>query len=154
MSCLNRVFFYISLIGLCGVMVTAPVASAELYKWVDENGVTQYSQRPPPGNTDVQTLNVPENSADQSALDKLKTQVNKADEMREARLKDQELKRQAEEEKVVKEENCRRAQARLASYQVPNALIAQADGSRVRVDEATRLKELAASKEMIVTYCN
>jgi hypothetical protein len=142
-----------SLLGLCGVVAVTPVSSAELYKWVDESGVTQYSQTPPPGNTEVQTLDITVTPTDQSALEKLKSNVNTVDEMRETRLQDQEAKRLAAEEKAVNEENCRRARARMASYQIPNALIAQADGSRMRVDENTRLKELAASQEMIKQYC-
>lgn len=32
---------------LLAVMLVAPVAAAEIYKWVDEDGVTHFSQKPP-----------------------------------------------------------------------------------------------------------
>lgn len=31
------------------LVVAAPVAAAQVYKWVDEDGVTHYTQQPPPG---------------------------------------------------------------------------------------------------------
>jgi len=144
------------LTGLCGVIAIggSTVYSAEMYKWVDENGVTQFSQTPPPGKTDVQTLNVKVTPADPAAAEKLKARVEGLDKIRDTRAEDQQLKGQVEEAKAVNEENCRRARARLAAYTVPNALIEQADGSRARVDEATRQKELTASQEMVKTYCN
>lgn len=144
------------LTGLCGVIAIggSTVYSAEMYKWLDENGVTQFSQTPPPGKSNVQTLNVKVAPADPAAAEKLKARVESLDKIRDTRAEDQQLNRQAEEAKAVNEENCRRARARLAAYSVPNALIEQADGSRARVDEATRQKENTAAQEMIKTYCN
>lgn len=144
------------LTGMCGVITIfgGTVYSAEMYKWVDENGVTQFSQTPPPGKSDVQTLNVKVIQADPAAAEKLKAQVEALNKTRDTRAEDLQLNRQVEEAKAVNEENCRRARAKLAAYSVPNALIEQEDGSRSRVDETTRQKELTASQEMIKTYCN
>lgn len=153
MSLFQHIIYKISLISLCSAITVGPVVSAELYKWVDKNGVTQYSEKPPADRSGVQTLNVPVTPPDQAAIDKLKTRVETVDKLRETRVEDQKLKRQVEQDIAVNEENCRRAKAKSAAYQVPNALIAQPDGSRIRVDEPTRLKELAASKEMIGKYC-
>jgi hypothetical protein len=38
----------------------APAEAAELYKWVDQNGVTNYSNEPPPKGTNVKPMVVPE----------------------------------------------------------------------------------------------
>lgn len=35
------------------IALTAPPAQAEVYKWVDKNGVTHYADRPVPGATEV-----------------------------------------------------------------------------------------------------
>ena len=40
--------------------VSAPGIGAELYKWVDERGVTNYSNEPPPKGTNAKPLAVPE----------------------------------------------------------------------------------------------
>lgn len=154
MSLFRELIYSTSLISLSGAMFAGPVTSAELYKWVDENGVTQYSQSPPVGKAEVQTMNVKVTPADPAAAETLKARVESLDKIRDTRAEDQQLNRQVEEAKAVNEENCRRARARLAAYSVPNALIEQVDGSRARVDEATRQKELTASQEMVKTYCN
>lgn len=127
---------------------------AQLYKWVDEEGVTQYSDRPPPESSDVEIVTPDTASPDAAAISKMKSQSSRADKLREERLKAAEEKRLAEEERAIREENCRRSRAKLASYSVPNALILQQDGSRVRVDEPTRQRELASAREMIEKYCN
>ncbi len=131
-----------------------PPLSAELYKWVDADGVTHYSQRPPPGHTAVETITIRTEPASEAALQNMQEQARMADKLREARLHEAELKRLAEEERAIREENCRRSRAKLTSYQIPNALIAQPDGSRIRVDEETRQRELASAREMIEKYCN
>jgi len=150
---MNRLAIYATLAVTC-LLGPGTISHAQMYKWVDEEGVTQYTQHPPPGNTPAESLQVRIPPADESALKKLDSQVKQADELRESRLKTSEQQRLVAEEKAVKEENCRRSRQRLASYSVPNALIAQADGSRVRVDEDTRLRELVTSREMIEKYCN
>jgi len=49
----NKVFVFILAVGfLCSLLFWRP-AAAKLYKWVDENGVTHYSQTPPPESDDV-----------------------------------------------------------------------------------------------------
>lgn len=147
-------FIYsISVFGLCSAITVNPVASAELYKWVDKNGVTQYSESPPTDRTGVQTLNLPDTVADPAAVEKLKASVEAVNKLSETRQEDQQLKKQVEEAKAINEENCRRSKALQAAYSVPNALIGQPDGSRQRIDEDTRLKELAKSKDMIKQYC-
>ena len=138
---------------VCAACLLQPV-SAELYRWVDENGVTQFTDRPPPDDIPVETLEVRTRGADPAAIKELEASLNRADEMRENRQEAAEKRRLAEEEQAVKAENCKRARSRLASYSIPNALIARQDGSRIRVDEPTRQRELAASREMIEKYCN
>ena len=36
-------------IGLCAVLLAGSALGAETYKWVDERGVTNYGEKPPPG---------------------------------------------------------------------------------------------------------
>lgn len=138
---------------VCAAFLLQP-AHAELYRWVDENGVTQFTDKAPPAGRAAETLEVRTRPADPGAIKELEASLERADEKRENRLKAAEERRLAEEEQAVKAENCRRARSRLASYSIPNALIAQQDGSRIRVDEPTRQRELAASREMIEKYCN
>ena len=145
------------LITACCALLTALLAGqpayAELYRWVDENGVTQYSDKPPPAGTPVETMEVRTAPADPAAAEALEETIENVDALRDERIKAEAAKQLAKEEQAVKEENCRRARARLASYSVPNALIAQEDGSRTRVDEETRQRETQVALEMIEKYC-
>ena len=150
---MNHIYKKCILIGLC-LMGISSISHAQMYKWVDEEGITQYSQLPPLNQTEVETIEVPKYSLNASAIRDLKLQLNRAESLREMRLEAMKLKQIDEENEARKLENCRRSLARLASYSVPNALILQADGSRIRVDEETRLKELVTSEELINKYCN
>ncbi|MGK0297488.1 MAG: hypothetical protein ACI9XC_001096 [Gammaproteobacteria bacterium] len=130
------------------------ISQAEMYKWVDENGVTQFTQSRPPGETDVEIIEVKTKPASTSALKNLESQIKRADGLREKRLETEENKRIDKENQAVVVENCRRSRARLQSYSVPNALREQEDGSRARVDEDARQRELVAAREMVQKYCN
>jgi uncharacterized protein DUF4124 len=41
------------------LLAVAPLASAQLYKYVDKDGKTVYTDQPPPANTKAETVNVP-----------------------------------------------------------------------------------------------
>ena len=141
------------IIGLC-LFGMSTASHAQMYKWVDEEGVTQYSQTPPVGQTEVETIKLQTTAPNTNAISKLESQIKQADSLREKRLEDKEIQQIDSENAAIKAENCRRSRARLASYSVPNGLILQADGSRLRVDEQTRLNELATSRDMIKKYCD
>ena len=150
---MNHIYKKCILIGLC-LMGISSISHAQMYKWVDEEGITQYSQLPPLNQTEVETIEVPKYSINASAIRDLKLQLNRAESLREMRLEAMKLQQIEDENQAINEENCQRSRARMASYSVPNALILQADGSRIRVDEETRLKELVTSEELINKYCN
>jgi hypothetical protein len=38
----------LTIAALLGALLTTPVMAAQYYKWIDENGVTHYSETPPP----------------------------------------------------------------------------------------------------------
>lgn len=128
-------------------------AHAEIYKWTDETGQVHYTQTPPPGEREAETIEAPGTAASEEALKELEKDKARAEALEKARLEKERKKKQAEEEKAWKKENCQRSRDRLHSYSVPNALIQQEDGSRIRVDEETRQKELAKAREMIRKYC-
>lgn len=128
-------------------------SQAQLYKWVDKDGVTQYTQSPPPAEFEVETLEIDTQSARALDIWEMENRVRRLNLEREARLLEEQNKQIDQENEAVQAENCQRSRQRLSSYSVPNALILQADGSRVRVDEDTRQRELAATREMINKYC-
>ncbi len=140
----------ISWLCLMGVTLSS---HAELYKWVDEDGVTQYSQTPPPGDIQTETLEIQTRSTSASAVRDMENRIRRLNLEREARLIEEQNKQIDKENATVQAENCQRSHQQLASYSVPNALILQSDGSRVRVDEDTRQRELVATQALIKKYC-
>ena len=48
-------------------LLASSAGAAEIYKWVDEKGRTQYSDRPPPANVEIERRDLPENGNDGAA---------------------------------------------------------------------------------------
>jgi hypothetical protein len=129
-------------------------ASAAMYKWVDEEGNTHYTQSPPPGDVQAETIAPPPRVNTRNAVEQLKEQQEKADELRNQRLEVAEEQRKNEEELARKKANCELARKRLASYEEPRVKFVQEDGSRVRATEEERLEQIKISQEMIDEFCN
>ncbi len=99
-----------------------PSAGAQLYKWVDKDGKTHYSDQPPPGQESKQ-LNVQSGAATAAAPPKSFLARDKEldkgrQESREAAKKADDAARLAQE----RDENCSRARSAYATY---------ADGGRI-----------------------
>ncbi|MEE8321222.1 MAG: DUF4124 domain-containing protein [Gammaproteobacteria bacterium] len=134
-------------------LIFTPITVAKMYKWVDAEGNTQYTQHPPPGDIEAETIKPPPKVDTEGAVKQLETQKKKATDLREDRLKAAGEKRKAEEDLALVKENCRRAQGNLTNYQRPRGLIAQPDGSRVRLTEEERQQKLAETRESIKEWC-
>jgi hypothetical protein len=145
-------FTFFILVVFSTVMVTD--ASAEIYKWVDENGTVQYTQTPPPGSKAYTTITPPP-AVDGSELKKrFDTQKKIVDKSLEQRKLKEEEEYYARLEKEQKASNCELAKKRLASYQLPRVQFLQEDGSRVRGTEAQRQAEIKKSQDMVKEFCN
>jgi hypothetical protein len=107
--------------------MVAPLAAAQLYKYVDKDGKTVYSDQPPV-NTDSKQLNIQSGgtreaaaspaAAPKSAVDRDKDLQKGRDEARERAKKGEESSKQAQ----AKEEACSNARAAYQTY---------ADGGRI-----------------------
>ncbi len=130
-----------------------PVTEARMYKWVDDEGNTHYTQSPPAGDIEAVTIKPPAKIDTESALDNVDKQYEKADKLRKSRLDQADLEAQQQEAKAIEEENCKRAHQRLETYSRPRGLIQQDDGSRIRIDEEARQAGIVESQKMIKEYC-
>ena len=134
-------------------IVNSSIAMAAMYKWVDEDGNTHYTQSPPPEGIESKVLKQPPKIDDKDTSKSFSKQQEYIDKAREKRQKNKEVIKKAEADKAFNQENCRRARARLASYSIPRARILQSDGSRILPSEDERQKEIAKSNEMIKEWC-
>jgi hypothetical protein len=97
----------------------APLASAQLYKYVDKDGKTVYSDQPPV-NTDSKQLNIqsggtreaPSPTAPKSAIDRDKELQKGRDEVKERIKKNDEVAKQAQ----AKDEACQSARNAYQTY--------------------------------------
>jgi hypothetical protein len=133
------------LILICLAAAIAQSAFAQLYKYVDKDGKTVYTDQPPPS-ADSKRINVPPTpsapaaAAQKSALEKDKELEKARKEGREEAKKADETARRAE----VNAERCANARSNYEVYQQGGRILKRnASGERAFLDDS----ELAAEKE-------
>lgn len=129
--------------------------NAQIYKWVDDNGQTHYSQEPP-ASGDAQKIEAPppppidpdEARKDVEALIEQQQAAEKAEHEAE-----QKAQQQAEQEAIL-QENCRVARENLRLYQNnPGRRVMDEDGNVTRLREEDRQQKMQEFQEQIDLYC-
>lgn len=126
---------------------------AAMYKWVDEDGNTHYTQSPPPPGITGKEMKPPPKVDSDKAIESLDEREKMLNKMDKDRNKKKEEMEKAEKDKETDRRLCEQAKARLASYQRPRVTIADKDGTRRRAGEEERQAELAKSREQVNKYC-
>lgn len=134
--------------SLCAVC-----AAAEMYKWIDAEGYTHYTQSPPPGGVEVKTIKPPPNINSEQAEKQLQDRQKLLQAARDDRIKTDELKKDEQNAVEKQRAECEKAKARLASYQRPRVNLLDKDGNPSRATEEQRQAELAKSQELIKKLC-
>ena len=143
---------------LLGVMLIAATLTAQgaFYKWVDANGVTQYTQSPPPSGqyqemhssalpasdpaselqreeTTAKDQNAPDTAAENPAQDDQKQAAQQA----------------------AREQNCQLARQRLAQLETHGRIRYQADDGSIQVmSEEEKQAKLAETRKMMADMCH
>lgn len=145
------------LLMLCVVcsVVSTPAQAADFYRWVDDNGVTHYSQTPPPHRQTHQLKPPPPPAEDPAqARERLDAQVQALNERRREREQEAEAERQALEAEQVRQQNCQIARSNLENLEIAtNSLMRLPDGSYERLDEETRQAKMDEARQAIEKYC-
>ncbi|MDH3451957.1 MAG: DUF4124 domain-containing protein [Gammaproteobacteria bacterium] len=138
------------------LVLTTGIVQAKIYKWVDENGVTQYTQYPPPKG-DSKEVNVP--AAPSAPTDEqrkeLQERLEAFNKRRDERLRDaQESEEQrAEREKLAAD--CQRIRDDLEVVRNNPRLFEEAeDGSRVRMTEERRQERIGLAEQQLKDFCS
>jgi hypothetical protein len=136
-------------------LVLAPLASAQLYKYVDKDGKTVYTDQPPPG-AETKQMNVP-SSAVGNAPAPGKTAVQQDKELQKARDKAKEGEKKSEEKEArarAEAERCDSARAAYGQYQLGGRITRMNEkGEKVFLgdDEIDAARERA--KQQVDQYC-
>ena len=142
----------IALLLLCAVAFSA--SGQTMYKWVDEKGVTHFSENPPPdGNKNAQKIEVKPIQSDRPPADNWKQREMESKQIRAKKGMEEEGARQREE--AQRAQACRNAQ-RKADAMRNYARVFRLDekGERVYYDDKQRESELADAQRDISKYCN
>lgn len=141
---------------LVGWLAVFGLAQAAMYKWVDEKGVTQYSQFPPP-NRKAQVMVPPPPPAEdpEGAQKKLEATLQKLDEEHKAKTTAAEEKQKAAETAKQRQQACQAARDNLEKLTTGGRKrIMGADGVASYMPEEERQKQITLAKDAIKKYCD
>ena len=132
-------------------------ANAELYKWVDEDGNTHYSQSPP--NTDasieVTTIKPPPKIDASKSIKEQEERRKKLDDLVKNRKEKAEAESKEKEKLTLKEDNCKKARAKLGNNQNTGRIRAvDEEGNIVRATEEERQRRIKDAQEKVDKWCN
>src|SRR5688500_7578162 len=140
------------------ILLFSVTANAQIYKWVDENGKTQYTDRPPPpgASREGQRLNI-KPAASANTNNETGKAKNLADERlefdkRQQQRKEEEVKQQAKAEEDKKK--CIDAQGQLRLYtDSPRLTVPDGAGGIAYADDDMRQKKIAEANKVIAAFC-
>lgn len=138
------------------LLLITGIAAGQVYRWVDEAGVAQYSQSPPPDRIATPIAPPPAPSiAPEMARQHFQEQVQQGlDDYLEDRSLAAEKQGAAQEQAARWERNCQSARQNQAALQLENIRRIQLpDGSYAQLTDAERSKRLVETREQIDQYC-
>jgi hypothetical protein len=145
-------------LGLLSLTLFHSSLAAPVYKWVDEKGVTHYSEAPPRDRKaqEVGVQPAPAGKASQPPATNKWDDQEREFQRRRVEREEARRKKEAEDTKANREakENCLVAQEQLHKLErgVPVYSINE-KGEREYMDDKARAEELALAKKDIETYC-
>jgi hypothetical protein len=139
------------------IAVLAPLtAPADIYRWVDESGVTVYSQWPAPSGDAVRvdTPTGPGEAERAAAEQRLQQQLEQLQDVADERKATAEERAQAAELARRRTDNCTKARNNLATLQnLGPRMVRKPDGSYARMTQEEVAAEMRTAREQIDEYC-
>ncbi len=153
----NRPLIQYSVIfSLVCLLGTSHVSHARVYKWVDADGHTHYTQQLPPEGASTEDIKLPAsvNLDNKEAVKAFEEQQNKKQESSETRQKDEIDPNRQAEHTALKKENCRKAKAKLENVQNTGRIRAvDESGNTIRATEEERQRRILTAQENIEKWC-
>ena len=139
-------------------------AAAQMYKWKDENGHTQYGDTPPPG-VQATPMRARAGGTPPPAAPEEKKSEGKAEKplSPEAAFQKRQQEREAAEQKAAKDRqqaeqkriNCEQARAQLRALDSGVRMVTvTADGERVVMDDDARARQTQQAQKSVADWCN
>lgn len=138
------------------LLIFSLTATGAMYKWVDEDGVTQFTQTPPTGQK-AETLRPPPPPAEDPATAQQRLQ-KQLDDFDNRRLMEQEQGKEtrlAEENKALRKKNCAAARNNLQVLQAGgNRSMTTETGEVIRPTEEDRTARIEKAQQAIKDNCS
>jgi hypothetical protein len=149
------------LVTILVLSATDATAKDEIYRWVDENGVVHFGDRPG-GRADVEQIEIQDNrggtyQAPSTAVaadpgEQQEPQPSYAQQLRDERAT---KRKEAAEEKEIIDAACKQRRQLVAQLEPSTRVMVEyEDGTVVRLDDNERLKTLDEAKAYIAENCN
>lgn len=134
--------------------VLPPSGHAEVYRWVDEQGVTQFSQTPPRAQA-YDTVKVPPPpEVDAATEEQRKSDIEQLDEWQRARQEKQEKQHAKTEEAQQRKKNCENARANLDTLEnLGTRMLKTPEGEYVRPTEKELEQRQEETRKAIDEFC-
>ena len=139
---------------IAALSLNSSISLAAMYKWVDEDGKTHYSQSPPHGDIKGETIKPPPRINPEHAQEQWEERKKLLDGYQKNRDESKEARLKEEQEKEQRKANCAQARAHAASMERPRVNAIAEDGTRTVMDEDQRLADLKKAREQVKEYCN
>lgn len=152
---MNTVRRLLSPLLLAGYLLASiSPAQAQIYKWVDKDGNTVYSQTPPESGN-YQSIDAPSAPPASAATNDTagSSTDNTIQQGAEEAKKNAEVEKLSQENQAVREQNCKAAKQNLQTFQIYRR-IKQADGTVVRLSDEERQKKIDEMKQAIKDFCD
>ena len=151
----NKLFSTVTAAIFGALLCLTTPAMAKLYKWVDENGVTQYTQTPPP-KADFTQVKPPSKPAvdPQRAQDKQEIRLDAFQQRRDDAAKGKAEADKKAAKKAEKIAKCKKARKNLTFLQTHNRVrTTDKDGNATLIGEEKRQEKIKQANDAIKAYC-
>lgn len=152
----------LGLVLLAAILALPMAANAQIYKWKDKDGSVRYSDTPPPGNIQYQSLGgkkAPTTDTPSEAVSLQNTakptEANEQVVPTESPQQLQERQRIKEAELKLKQDNCKAAQANVRTFERGGRITRiNEKGELIYFDDAEIAKNLEEARKDAAQYCN
>ena len=126
---------------------------AAMYKWVDEEGNTHYSEKPPVEDVEVKTIKPPPKVDTERALKELGERKKWINETDEGKAKQAEEQADVDKKASTQKANCDLARNKLARVNANPRVYSGEGEDRRRIGEEERQAKIAEANKMVKEFC-
>jgi hypothetical protein len=143
----------IALLALALMLAAPQMANAAIYKWKDKDGVTRYSDTPPPGAVHYESLGSKKPATPKPTAPAQSEKAEAKPQETPEQLK--EKQRVEEENKKIRAQNCSTARANLQTYTQGGRISRMTEqGEREYLDDEALAKGAELARKDIAEFCD